>query len=109
MTVKQRKPTSYQTTIDLTALPYFAEPRRAPDATSEENMLVIPDYLVDRKPSAFIPGQRYAGIGLAAVMDVGAHPVRARLRRINVMSILAITAIAGVVLVFATLVATFRH
>lgn len=109
MTVKQRKPTSYKTAIDLTALPYFADAPRLIDPATDENLLVIPDYLEDRAPSAFIPGQRYAGIGLAAVMDVGAHPIRARLRRINVMAILAITVVAGVAILFATLVATFRH
>jgi hypothetical protein len=109
MTVKQRKPTSHKATIDLTALPYFADAPRALDPASDENTLVIPDYREDRPPSAFIPGQRYAGIGLAAVMDVGAHPIRAKLRRINVMAILAITVVAGIAILFATLVATFRH
>jgi hypothetical protein len=109
MKTAERKLTASHALIDLTQTPYYAgvqadasqpvyQPMHAGD------VVVIPDYSVDRRPSPSEPGVRYGGgLGLAAVLDVHAHPVRAQVRRINVLRVFAITVIA----VVAALMFTF--
>lgn len=107
-----------QVVIDLTQVPYFVAPQEAPDAsgqaaltgaTDDGNVLVIPDYRTDRPPTAAGTLHLGGSLGTAAVLDVAAHPIRAKARRINFLMILAITAVAGVAMVMATLIVTFRH
>ena len=91
--------------IDLTRTPYFTErPLVLEEASSQERLradtgefIVIPDYKVDRRPAVAEPGVRYGGgLGLATVLDVRAHPVRAQVRRIHWVAILASSLIASV-------------
>ncbi|HVT19808.1 MAG TPA: hypothetical protein VHE57_00265, partial [Mycobacteriales bacterium] len=101
---QRRERTADQVTIDLNQVPYFEpEPLVLREASGLERVRETtaadeglgPNYRLDRPPRAADDSMFFGGLGLAATMDVGAHPVRARLRRINVLTLLAITAIAG--------------
>jgi hypothetical protein len=113
MKAAERRLTTSHALIDLTHTPYYApadadasqpiyQPMHAGD------VVVIPDYTVDRWPSPPARGVRYGGgLGLAAVLDVHAHPIRAQVRRINVARVFSITVIAVVGILMLTL-AAFR-
>lgn len=107
-----------QAVIDLTKVPYFVAPPSLEEPSSQErltggnaddNVLVIPDYTVDRNPAASATLHLGGSLGTAAVLDVAAHPIRARARRINFVTITAIPLVAGVAMVMATLIVTFRR
>jgi hypothetical protein len=115
MTVKVHE--SSRVTIDLTQVPYFpaqAGPLELQEASGLERVRGLVEveppasYRFDHHPLPSDDSMFFGGLGLAAVMDVSAHPLRARARRINVMTIFAITAVAAVGLVMATVIATFR-
>ncbi len=104
MKTDERKPAD-RIAIDLTRTPYFADPPLVlEEASSQERLrqdigevVVIPDYSIDRRPAPAAPGVRYGGgLGLATVLDVNAHPLRAQVRRIHWLSILAISVVATV-------------
>lgn len=114
MKTAERKITAGHFDIDLTTLPYFATPLVLEAASSQERLrsdtdeiVVIPDYRIDRQPEASDPDLRFGGgLGLAAVLDVGAHPIRARVRGVRVLPIFAITVVAvvgGMMVLFAAL------
>ncbi|MGN6472065.1 MAG: hypothetical protein ACTHK4_00240 [Mycobacteriales bacterium] len=107
-----------QAVIDLTQVPYFVEPLSLEEGSSGErltgvsdpaNVLVIPDYTVDRRPVAGATLSLGGSLGPAALYDVAAHPVRARVHRIQWARIVAIALVCGAGMVIATLVVTFRH
>lgn len=111
---------SSRVAIDLSRVPYFASAEPKPLTLQEASGLErvrptldsIPaqtSYVMDRVPSPADNSMFFGGLGLASVMDVGAHPLRARARRFPVLPVFAITAIVAVGLVMATVVATFRH
>ena len=103
----------------------YAEARLAPDPLDDEdgfiealraiaeetdNVLTIPDYREDRAPSPEKSSLHFGGgLGTAAVLDVAAHPIRARARQINPLTVMAITVIVGVALVMLTMVVTFKY
>jgi hypothetical protein len=105
--------------IDLTNTPYYAPTLTLEEASSRERLtgaagedlvIVLPDYRTDRPPAPPDPTRRFGGgLGAAAVLDVGAHPIRARVRHINPLRVLAISVIAAVAMVMLTMVATFHH
>ncbi|HVT64464.1 MAG TPA: hypothetical protein VHD81_04880 [Mycobacteriales bacterium] len=117
MTLKVHE--SSRVTVDLTRVPYFAA-QSAPLVLQEASGLervrgtveaipTQPTYAMDRTPGPVDSSQFFGGLGLASVMDVGAHPLRARARRINVLMIFAVAALVTVALVMAEVVVTFKH
>jgi hypothetical protein len=109
---------STRVAIDLTQVPYYpapAEPLVLQEASgfervreSVEDADTTSTYRIDRHPKPDRDSQCFGGLGLAAVMDVSAHPLRARARGINVLTIFAITAVVTVAAVMAMVVGTFR-
>ncbi|HVX70705.1 MAG TPA: hypothetical protein VHA79_13560 [Mycobacteriales bacterium] len=106
-------------TIDLTKVSYFPEetpPLVLQEASGFERVRDdVPDpedaaagYRVDRRPKPTDDSLFFGGLGLASVMDVSAHPVRARLRRVNVMTVFAISVVAAIAAVILTMVAAFK-
>lgn len=123
MIVKRRETKPHETVVDLTSTPYFStppvpqQPSRFPEASSRERLrdldddvIVIPDYRTDRPPAAYDSSLRFGGgLGSAATFDVKAHPVRARLHSINILSLVAITVVVGIGLVMLTMVVAFKQ
>lgn len=123
MGTKQHEVSDSRVVIGLTSVPYFATDPSTPvvvreasglervrDASVEAdaNAEVQPHYRIDRPPGPADDPMHFAGLGLAAVMDVGGHPIRARARRINVLTLVAITVILAVGAVMITLAATLK-
>ena len=117
MTVKQYEARTGRVVIDLTQVPYFDQPplvvqeasgleRVRPVAeTAEDNL----GYRADRKPTPADAAMRFGGgLGLATVMDVDAHSIRARARGINVMTILAASTIAAIAMIMLTMVVVLK-
>lgn len=107
----------------LTSTPYFADPSDANDSLglhagssrerireTDEATIEVPEYRIDRIPLPRDPEQRFGGgLGTATVRDVSAHPIRARLRHFDVLTVVAVSFVAAVAIVILTLVATFRY
>lgn len=102
--------TKQTTTVDLTSVPFFNGTKQlAPREAADDVWTVFPDYRFDRLPAPQEPGQHFGGgLGLAAVMDVKAHPVRARSRRIDILTVFAITVVAAVGAVMMVMVGALR-
>ncbi len=118
MTVKVHEPTRTQRrVIDLTRVPYFPsepEPLVLQEASGLERVRGVveetpPTYRIDRYPHPEGDTLFFGGLGLAAVMDVSAHPIRAKARRIHVGAIFAITSVLVVATIITTIVASFRY
>jgi hypothetical protein len=119
MKVRQHEAASGKLVVDLTEQPYFAAPQqpltlhaasgleRVRD-TDDDPVVTNPVYLTDHPTAATDNTMHFGGLGLAAVMDVGAHPIRARARHINVLTIFAITVVVAVGAVMLTLAMTLR-
>jgi hypothetical protein len=76
-------------------VPYFPVQRTtAPDEWPHEDFTAY--YRIDRAPRPS-DGQLYGGgLGIASVLDVRAHPIRAAIRQINVVPLLAVTVVGCV-------------
>lgn len=123
MIVEQRETKTHETVVDLTSTPYFStppvsqQPSSFPEGSSlerprglDDDVAVSPGYLTDRPPAAYDSSLRFGGgLGPASTFDVKAHPVRARLHSINILSLVAITVVVGVGLVMLTIVAAFKQ
>jgi len=118
MTVKVHENTHIKHVIDLTQVPYFpadAAPLVLQEASGLERVResgpvveTAPGYLVDRRPQPPDGSLFFGGLGLAAVMDVAAHPIRARLHRINILTVFAISVVAGIGIVMLMMVSSFK-
>jgi hypothetical protein len=104
MTTKVRASTRQRVEIDLTGVSYFpAEPLVIQEASGLERVRATdvetetaPSYLVDGAPRRSDDSMFFGGLGLAAVMDVGAHPLRARVRRMNASTVVAVSLVLAV-------------
>jgi hypothetical protein len=119
MKIRQHDATSGKVVIDLTEQPYFTAPQKPLTLqaasglervreTDDDPVVTNPVYLADRPPAPADETMRFGGLGLAAVMDVGAHPIRARARRVDVLTVFAIGVVAAVGAVMLTLAMTLR-
>ncbi|HVV76532.1 MAG TPA: hypothetical protein VHC43_10890 [Mycobacteriales bacterium] len=123
MIVTQRDPKAPSAVIDLTATPYFdapqipAQPLMLIEASGLERVRPTDDetisanaYRTDRVPSASDLDLHFGGgLGPASVLDVGAHPLRARARSLDLMTVMAVALLVGVGLLMLTVVATLRY
>ncbi|HVT19807.1 MAG TPA: hypothetical protein VHE57_00260 [Mycobacteriales bacterium] len=102
MSAKQRDK-SAEHVIDLTQAEYFVA-RPAPPSTV---LLTLPDK-VDVTPAPE-ERERDGDLGLAAALPIKRHPVRARFRGFEPLTILGIAVVLTIGALMLTLAASFRH
>ncbi|HVY11114.1 MAG TPA: hypothetical protein VHB18_13310 [Mycobacteriales bacterium] len=118
MTGKVQEKPHVKHLIDLTQVPYFpadAPPLVLQEASGLERVResapvveTASGYLADRRPQPSDESLFFGGLGLASVMDVAAHPVRARLHRINILTVFAVAVVAGIGIVMLLLASSFK-